>query len=81
MNNTIYFFAGQLFVQGRFESFINGTIEDNVFTREDSLNLLKNINELIISQVKNKYLLKKIDYQITNVSIIGEVAANDKGEH
>lgn len=80
MNNTIYFFAGQLFIDERFQSFINGTIEDNVLNRDDSLKLLKNINDLVIKQVKEKHPLKKINYQITNISIIGEVSY-DKGKH
>jgi hypothetical protein len=77
----MYFFAGQVFVNGFFQKFVNGTIEGNILNRDDSRKLLENINDLVIEQIKKEYPLKKINYQITNISIIGEVVTNDKGKH
>jgi hypothetical protein len=81
MEETIYFFSGNLIVGNENLRFISGIYEKQVNTKESAMELLKEIEALIINQVRKRYPLEKISFQINNISILGKLDINDKIEN
>ena len=72
MEETIYFFSGNLIVGNENLKFISGVYEKQVNTKESAMELLKEIESLVINQVRKSYPLQKISFQVNNISILGK---------
>ena len=81
MEETIYFFSGNLIVGNENLRFISGIYEKQVNTKESAMELLKEIEALIINQARKAYPLQKISFQINNINILGKFDINDKIEN
>jgi hypothetical protein len=72
MEETIYFFAGNLDIGKNSVKFINGIYVKQVNTKESVMELLKEIEAFVINHIGKDYPLQKISFQINNISILGK---------
>jgi hypothetical protein len=72
MEETIYFFAGNLDIGKNSVKFINGIYGKQVNTKESAMELLKEIEAFVINHIGKDYPLQKISFQINNISILGK---------
>jgi hypothetical protein len=72
MEETIYFFSGDLIVGNKIVRHINGIFRKQVNTKEFAVELLKDIEVFIINQIRKDYPLQEINFQVNNISILGQ---------
>jgi hypothetical protein len=78
-SKKIYFFAGNLVIGSSVKNFISGVYEKEVINKTSAMELLKEIEDFVKVKVREKHPLQVLSFQVTTLSIIGEVE-DDKGE-
>lgn len=81
IKKNIYFFAGNLVVGASVKNFISGVYEKEVNNKKSAMELLKEIEDFVIVKTRKKHPLQVISFQVTNISIVGElIEENDSSE-
>lgn len=81
IKKNIYFFAGNLVIANSGRTFVSGVYEREVNSRESAMELLKEIEDFVIVKARKNHPLQVISFQVTNISIVGEVIEeNDSSE-